>query len=132
MGRIVRQLPTLVAAATSANATTNPIGGLDDAAAITFYMVSTAPATSTGTGLLLQVCMFDPSLASSASETGTTVSTAYQTLSTTIFSSGTGLITSSGYAITISPIAFRGLRISGLTSATSGEKIAWVTKQIEV
>lgn len=125
----VKNLPVLTAAATSANANTNAIGGLDDASSITIYMVSTAAAASTGTGLGLAVSQFDPH---TSDPTGVTQSTGFHLLSSTIFSSGTGLVTSSGYAITITNISFRGLRITGLTSATSGEKIAWATKQIEV
>jgi hypothetical protein len=124
----VRQLPTLTAAATSANANTTPVGALDDAESITIYFVSTRAAFSTGTGLAIQVSQFDPSLASSASVTGVTVSTAFHTLSSQVFSSA--ILVSSGGAFTLSPISFKGLRINGLTSATSGENIAFISKQV--
>lgn len=128
----VRQLKTLTAATTGANAATIPIGGLEDAASVTIWMVSTGAYASTGNGLSLQVSQFDPSITSSAAEVGVIVSTFYSNLSSTIFSSGAGLITSSGYSITISPISFRGMRIAGLTSATQGENVAFVSKQISV
>ena len=130
MAYVTVQLPTLVAAATSANSPTNAIGSLDDAESLTIFMVSTAAATSTGGLLLLQVSQFDPSLASSAAMVGVTVSTAYHQLSSLIFSTGAGLVTSSGVAITINNISYKGLRMIGLSSATSGEKIAFVSKQV--
>lgn len=125
------QLPTLLLAGTSAGAFTNPIGGLDDAESITLFMVSTPAATTTGALLALQVSQFDPSLASSASQTGVITSTAYHPLSSLIFSTATGLVnTTAGTAITITNISFKGLRISGYSSGTAGEKIAFVSKQI--
>jgi hypothetical protein len=124
----VRQLPTLTAASTTANANTTPVGGLDDAESITIYFVSTRNAGSSSNGLAIQVSQFDPSLASSASVTGITVSTAFHSLSSTIFSSA--IVTSSGAAFTLSPISFKGLRLSGLTSAASGENIAFISKQV--
>jgi hypothetical protein len=120
----------MTAAGTSANAPTTLVGSLDDADSVTIYLVSTAAATSTGAVMFLQVTQYDPALASSASVTGVTQSTAFHMLSSVIFSTGAGLVTSSGCAITISPINFRGMRIIGLSSATSGEPIAYVTKQI--
>jgi hypothetical protein len=130
MGYDVRQLPALTATTSAANAATIAVGALDDAESITIFLVSTRNAGSSGTGLVIQVSQFDPSLASSASPNGVTVSTAFHTLSSTIFSSA--IVTSTGGAFTLSPISFRGLRLSGLTSATAGENIAFVSKQIIV
>jgi hypothetical protein len=124
----VRQLPTLTAAATSANANTIAVGALDDAESITIYLVSTRNAGSSGTGLQIQVSQFDPSLASSASVTGVTVSTAFHSLSTQIFS--TAILISTAGAFTLAPISFKGLRLTGLTSAVSGENIAFISKQV--
>ena len=126
-GYTVRNLPRLTAASTGAGAVTAAIGSLDDAESITIFMVSTAAAASTGAGLSLQVSQFDPAI---DLPLGVTQSTGYNTLSSTVFSSGAGLVTSSGYAITIAVGGWRGARIGGLTSATSGEVIAYVTKKI--
>jgi hypothetical protein len=130
MGYDVRQLPTLTAAATSANSPTIAVGALDDAESITIYFVSTRNAGSSSNGLSIQVSQFDPSLASSASASGVTVSTAFHSLSSQIFSSA--ILTSTAGAFTLSPISFKGLRLNGLTSATSGENIAFISKQILV
>ena len=126
-GYAIRNLPVLTAATTGAGAVTNAIGSLDDADAITIFLISTAAAASSGAGLSLQVSQFDPAI---DLPLGVTQSTGFNSLSSTIFSSGAGLLTSSGYAITIEPVAFRGLRIGGLTSATSGENIARVVKRV--
>ena len=125
----VRDLPKLTAATTGANAVTIGIGNLDDAQSITIFMVSTANAASSGVGLGLAVSQFDPGIAAPA---GVTQSTGFNMLSSTIFSTAAGLVTSSGMAITISPVSFRGLRLTGLTSAASGETIAFVSKQIVI
>jgi methenyltetrahydromethanopterin cyclohydrolase len=124
----VKQLPTLTATTSAANAATVAIGALDDAESITIYLISTRNAGSSSNGLSIQVSQFDPSLASSASVTGITVSTAFHTLSSTIFSSA--IVTSSGGAFTLSPVSFKGLRLAGLTSATNGENIAFISKQV--
>ena len=126
-GYTVKNLPRLTAATTGANAVTAAIGSLDDAESITIYMISTAAAASTGVGLHLQVSQFDPAI---NLPLGVTQSTGFNVLSSTIFSSGAGLVTSSGYAITVSVGGWRGMRIGGLTSATSGEPIAYVAKKI--
>lgn len=134
-GTQYRQLPGLFLAGTSAGAFTTPIGGLDDALAITLWMVSTAAATSTGAILGLQVSMFDPSQASSAEERGVIQSTNYHALSSLIFSTGAGLVTSSGISITLALNtigAWRGLRMAGLSSGTAGERIAFISKTIWV
>lgn len=125
----VVNLPKLTLATTGAAAVTNGIGNLDDAESITLYFVSTAAATSTGALLALQVSQFDPAV---AAPVGVTQSTGWNTLSSIIFSTGAGLFTSSGYAFTLAPIGFRGLRISGLSSGTSGETIAYASKTIFV
>lgn len=126
----VVNLPNLVLVGTSAGAFTNAIGSLDDAESITFFMVSTAAATSTGAaGILLQVSQFDPAVTAPG---GVTQSTGFNTLSSTIFSTGAGLLTSSGYAITVTNVAYRGLRLSGYSSGTDGELIARVCKSILV
>ena len=130
MAHIVVNLPKLTAATTGVDAVTNAIGNLDDANCITIFMVSTAAALSSGAGLGLQVSQFNPAIA--APVRGVTESTGFNALSSTIFSTGAGLVTSSGVAVTITNISFKGLRISGLTSATAGETIAFVSKQISV
>ena len=122
-------LPALIPTTTGAGAVTNAIGNLDDAESITIYMVSTANAGSSGaTGLTIQVCQFDPA---SALPVGVTQSTVFNALTTNVFST-TVTMTSSGSAFTITPVGFRGLRLSGITSGVSGQTIAYVSKTIFV
>ena len=119
-------LPPMIASGTSAGAFTVGTGSLDDAQYIMIYMTSSANAASTVTaGLRLQVSQFDPAI---AAPVGVTQSTGWQTLSTTVFP----VATSSGAAHVILSAGFRGIRLSGITSALTGERIAWVSKQIVV
>jgi hypothetical protein len=119
-----RNLPGLIPTTTGAGSVTQGIGALDDAERIHLYMVSTVTASSTfATGLLLQVSQFDPS---AEPQTGVVTSTAWHTISTTLFP----IATSSGACHVIEQTGFRGLRLSGLSSATAGQIVAYVTKQI--
>ncbi len=126
MAYTVRNLPPMIATGTSAGAFSNGIGSLDDADRIMLFMVSTANAGSSGSaGLLLQVSQFDPAI---TDPVGVTQSTGWHTLSTVLFP----LATSSGSAHIIEAGGFRGIRLSGLTSAVSAETIARVSKLILV
>ena len=143
MSYTVRNLPPLIPTSTSTTVgiATNGVGGLDDAYAVTVWISSSANAASTNSGapLTIQVCQFDPSLASSADGLGgegNSVSTGYVTYQLGSTTGGIPLC-STGTAITISPVGFRGLRLINITSAnltsagsTGLEPIAWVSKQI--
>lgn len=125
----VKNLPALIPTTTGAGAVTNGIGNLDDAESITIYMVSTANAGSSGaTGLTIQVSQFNPAI---IAPVGVTESTVWNNLTTNIFST-TVQMTSSSSAFTLSPVNFRGLRLSGVTSGITGQTIAFASKSIFV
>lgn len=124
----VRNLPAITAASSGANAASNAIGNLDDATSIGIFLVSTGNWASSGTGIRLQISQFDPAI---AAPVGVTQSTDFYMYSSATLSSGVAGYTSSA-AFIITGGAFRGIRLTGLTSATAGEKIAYVTKQITV
>lgn len=122
-----RNLPRLVAQTTAADAVTQGVGSLDDAECIHIYMMTTANAASTvAAGLRLQVSQFDPAL--SSTEPGVVQSTNWHSVSTGIFP----VNTSSGACHVIDITGFRGFRLIGLTSALTGEVVAYATKQILV
>lgn len=132
----VCDLPPLIPTSTSTTVgiATNGVGSLDDATAITIWISSSANAASTNSSapLTLQICQFDPSLASSASPLsggGTGVSTGYVNYQLGSTTGGIPVL-STGTAFTIPVVAFRGLRLINITSATASEPIAWVTKQV--
>lgn len=98
-------------------------GHLDDATSITIYLTSSAGTQSTGAnGLQIQVSQFDP--ADNFPLVGVTQSSQFYTAST-------GALSTNG-AIAISNISFRGLRLTGLTSAVNNEVIAFASKQVSV
>lgn len=121
MPHITVDLPKLVPTS-SGSSVTNAIGKLDDAANLSVFMVSTALGATTAASI--QVSQFDPV---DGPLVGVTNSTAFNVLSTAL-----GSITSSGAHIMISNIAFRGLRISGLSSSVAADIVAFVSKQISV
>lgn len=99
------------------------IGHLDDASSITIFFTSSAAGSSTAA--LVQISQFDPS--DLFPTVGTNQSSAFYTVSSS------APITSSGpFAISLTNISFRGFRLSAITSFTSGEVIAFVSKQITV
>ena len=108
-----------VATSSGGAAFSNTFGHLDDAESLTIFFTSSALSSSS----LVQVSMFDP--ADIFPQPGVTQSSAWFPLS--------GAVTTSAAAITISPVAFRGLRLSVVaTSSAKGEIVAWVTKSIFV
>ena len=122
-------LPPLTAQTTTTTGVTIGIGNLDDAERITLFMVSTANAGSSGTvGLRLSVSQFDPAIPIPDGQGSSMLSTGWFLISTGVFP----IATSSGHAHIIESVAFRGLRLSGLTSATAGEIIARVVKHVNV
>ena len=124
----VINLPPLLAVTTSAGGTTGGIGSLDDAERITLFMVSTANALTSGA--VLQVSQFDPAIPIPVGLGSSMLSTGFHTLSSVAFVVGTTV--SSGIAVVIDNVAWRGFRLGGLTSAVAGERIATVVKHISV
>lgn len=123
MAYIVRELPPLKTATSSGGANnTNIIGALDDASSITLFFTSSFSGTTTTA--TLHVTQYDPV---TGVESGTAPSTGFFNLST-------ALITSSGAAITLTNISFKGLQVTGFTATSSakGEIIAYASKQISV
>lgn len=126
MAYTVVNLPKLVAQSTGTGSATNGIGGLDDASSVTIYLKSTG-GWAVG-ALKLEVAQADVSLATSLDNpVGVVQSTAWQSASTTLF-----VATSSGYAITLTNISFRSLRLNGTSSSATNEVVAFVSKQISV
>src|SRR6476659_10382679 len=116
---IVRNLPSLVTQSTGTGAVTNALGNLDDANCITIFLCSSA-----GSGIpLIQVSQYDPAIASP--QPGVSESTTWRVLQA--FAA-----TSSGTAIMITNVGFRGLRLANTSSAATGEIIAYASKQILV
>lgn len=124
MAYIVRNLPPLKTFTSSGGAAlTFGVGLLDDASSITLFFTSSF--TGTTTSAVLQVSQFDP-FDPAASPVSANASTGWFNLST-------ALVTSSGMALTLSNISFRGIRASfTATSSQAGEVLAFVTKQISV
>lgn len=122
MANIVRDLPPLKTVTTSGGANfTNFIGSLDDANSITLFFTSSFSGTTTSA--VLHVTQYDPAI---PLQSGVSQSTANYNLST-------ALITSSGMALTLTNISFRGLRIDfTATSSAAGEIMAYASKQISV
>ena len=114
----VCSLPNLVPTSSGA-VLTNAIGNLDDAEAITIFIFSTR---STSASLL--VSQFDPGFDPAP---GTTLSTVFYTWSTAVPFN----VMATGVAYTISPVGFRGMRLS-ISSGDTGTASAFVTKQIFV
>ena len=116
---IVRDLPRLVAQSTGTGSVTNAVGSLDDANAIVIFLASSA-----GSGIpLIQVSQFDPAIP--FPQPGVTQSSGWYVLQG-------ATATSSGTAIRIENIAFRGLRLANTSSAATSEVIAYISKQIFV
>lgn len=120
----VVNLPALVAQATGTGSFTQGIGSLDDASSITIFLASSA-GVAIG-ALRLQIAQFDPNI---PAPSGVTQSTGWFSYSTAVVSD---VFTSSGYAVTISPISFRGIRLIGTSSAATNEIVAFASKQISV
>lgn len=116
---IVRNLPKLVAQSTGTGSVTNALGSLDDAQVITIFLASSA-----GNGIpLIKVSQYDPAIASP--QPGVTESTGWYVLQG--FAA-----TSSGTAIMITNVGFRGLMLANTSSAATAEVVAWACKQILV
>lgn len=122
MAYIVRDLPPLKTVTTSGGANfTNTIGSLDDANSITLFFTSSFTGTTSNANI--HVTQFDPAI---PLQSGVSQSTGLYNLST-------ALITSSGMALTLTNISFRGLRVDfTATSSASGEIMAYASKQISV
>ena len=120
----VRDLPKLIAQSTGTGSVTQGIGNLDDANSITIYFQSTGGWAVGAVGL--QVAQFDPSLLTSALSVGAVQSTVWNS-STSLFT-----LTSSNQAVTITPIAFRGIRLTGTSSSATAEVVAFVSKTVSV
>jgi len=120
MSLVVRNLPPIKTFTSSGGAAVSfGLGLLDDANSVTLFFTSSF--TGTTTTATLQVTQFDPSDAAALG------SSAWYNLST-------ALVTSSGMALTLTNISFRGLRVNGFTATSSqaGEVIAFASKQISV
>jgi hypothetical protein len=128
----VKDLPPLIPTS-SGSSFTNFVGKLDDADSITIYVSSSADTASTGAGapLLLQTIQFDPNDPFPLTGVGISLSSAVFSYSLTTTTGGVPLL-STGAAVTIPNISFRGFRLANLTSAVVSEIIATVSKQIAV
>jgi hypothetical protein len=114
MAYTVRDLPNLIA---TSSGKTAAIGNLDDASSITIFLASSA----SGALPLTQLSQFDPAI---PRQSGVSPSTQWYT---------GPAFTSSGTALTISNVSFRGLRLNSTSTAfTAAEVVAFVTKQISV
>ena len=112
-GYAVRNLGTILP--TSSGATNSNIFlNLDDAESIGIFITSSANVATSG------IYVTD--------EDSTSPSEFYRFSST----GGAAMVTSSGSAHVISPVTFRGLRLSNLASGTAAEIIGVVTKKIFV
>jgi hypothetical protein len=119
-GYIVRDLPSIVITS-SGSLLTGGVGSLDDADAITIFL-----STATAALLLLptvEISQFDPAI---PTPVGVSQSTEWYASTQYAFTVGG--------AITISPVAFRGLRLrtSAGSSIVGGTVVAFCTKQIFV
>lgn len=117
----VVNLPKLVAQSTGTGSVTQGIGKLDDASSITIFLQSTAGFALSA--VTVQVSQFDPF--DSQPQPGVSESTNWNALQ------GVSA-TSSGTALTISNISFKGLRLSGTSSSATSEVVAFVSKSISV
>lgn len=123
----VRDLPPLVNSSGSSVVTAG-IGNLDDANSIMVYLSTANNVLSSNVSV--EVAQFDPGVGFGPTATpGATQSSAWYPIFV-----GTSLqLTSGAFAFTISPVAFRGLRIrTSANSITTGTTIAFATKQISV
>ena len=127
----VMDLGTLVVATSGNAAVTSALGHLDDAKSLTIFVTSSANWSSTGAGgIVVQVSQFDPA--------DSLFSTQYVSRSTAWFplvnsSGGTTVVTSSGIAMLITNVSFRGIRLSNLTCVSSTDStVARVSKQVTV
>ena len=127
MPNIVRDLPNMIPTS-SGSGNTNAVGHLDDASAVGIFFNSTAAGDFVTAGKF-QVSQFDPADAFPYSPGVVESSNFFTSLSTAI---GSVVVTSSGQCVVIAPVFFRGIRISGLTSAVAADITAFVTKQISV
>lgn len=113
----------------SGSSNTGAVGGLHDAESLTIYVTSSAGTASTGaTPLAIQVSQFDPALTAPG---GVTESTLFYLLRLTSTLAGLPVLTTGG-AITIEAPAFRGLRLTNMTSAVAAEIVGYITKKIVV
>ena len=122
----VRDVGTLTPTS-SGSVTTNALGHLDDASAITIFTASSANSPSSQ--YVLQVSVIDPADAFPLG--GVTATSGFFDFQPSITSTGLVLLGSAA-SVTIGNLGFRGLRMRGLTSAFAADTIAYVTKQISV
>ena len=105
------------------------VGHLDDATNVTIFVTSSGNWSSTSAaGVTVQVSQFDPF--------DTVFSTQFVAQSTAWFqlvntTGGNVIVTSSGLALTINDISFRGIRLTNLSSAGT-DIVGRITKQITV
>lgn len=125
---VTKDLPNLVPTS-SGSSTTNAIGGFDDAIALMIFVASSAGTASTGASAPLKIIVSPADLS---------LSTQFQTGSTAMFTyaftttlAGIPVLTT-GQCYTISPVPFRSLALTNMTSAVASEVIARVTAQIRV
>jgi hypothetical protein len=123
MPALVRDLGPLTP--TSSGATfSNAIGNLDDASSITIFFTSSAAGSSTAS--VIQVSQFNPGQLFPEG-LGIVQSSQFYNIS-----SSAPIASSGPFAISLTNVSFRGFRLSVITSFTSGEVIAFVSKQISV
>jgi hypothetical protein len=127
MPSVIKDLPSLIPTS-SGSPNTNAVGHLDDASVIGIFLNSTMAGDVVTAGNI-QVCQFDPADPFPVSAGVTESSAFFKNLSTSV---GNVIVTTSGQAIYLSPIFFRGFRLSGLTSAVAADVTAFCTKQISV
>jgi hypothetical protein len=121
----VRDLPALITL-TTASTSAGPIGHLDDASNITLFFASSATALTSA--IAVMVSQFDP--ADPFPQSGVTQSSQFYSATSSTFATN---FSSSGIALVISNVSFRGLKLNILASANvAGEIIAFATKQISV
>jgi hypothetical protein len=127
MAYTVRDLPRFTPSS-SGSVTSNEIGSLDDAEAIGIYITSSANTGSSATGLIVQVAQYDPAIG----PIGTQSTQWFRLVLASTVTGGSTFTLSTGSGHTIAEVAFRGIRLHGLTSAPAGEVLGFVTKQILV
>lgn len=107
---------------------TNGVGALDDASSVTLIVTTSGNWSSTAAGgITVQVTQTDPF---SATPSGVSRSTGWYNLTNS--TGGVTTITSSGVALTINNVSFRGIRLNNLASASSTDVVGYAMKQITV
>ena len=129
----VRDLPALINSSGS-SVVTSGVGNLDDASSITIYLSTATNILSSNVSI--EIAQFDIGTYISTAVSGPVVMPTGVTWSTNWYPMyfGTSLLLTSGaQAFTVTPVAFRSIRLRTSANAiTTGTTIAYLTKQISV